>query len=79
MLPGEDNINCSTCNYRKSIPVYTKCAGIDGRCRAGTSYYCSHPEIRDPVPLIPADCYVLDDCPVIKNYNDASAQPGTAG
>ncbi|WP_256623090.1 hypothetical protein [Methanolobus chelungpuianus] len=72
-------MNCSTCDYRRSIPLYTKCAGIAGRCRAGTSYYCSHPEIGNPVPLIPADRCVLDDCPVIKNLNDASAHPGTAG
>lgn len=77
--PGEENINCSTCNYRKSIPLYTKCAGIVGRTRAGTSYYCGHPDIENPVPVIPAECCVLDDCPVIKNFSDASLQNSSAG
>ncbi|AFV25214.1 hypothetical protein Mpsy_3015 [Methanolobus psychrophilus R15] len=58
--------------------MYTKCAGIAGRTRAGTSYYCSHPDIDNPVPVIPEDCRVLNDCPVTDQLNDVSIGNRTA-
>ncbi|WP_406657284.1 hypothetical protein V7O62_01650 [Methanolobus sp. ZRKC2] len=65
-------MNCSNCNYRKSIPLFTKCAGIPGRARAGTSYYCSHPDIDNPVPVISVDESTLEDCP-FKDCQDFTA------
>ncbi|WP_292464449.1 hypothetical protein [Methanolobus sp.] len=59
--------------------MYTKCAGIAGRTRAGTSYYCSHPDIDNPVPVIPSDCSILNDCPAIKQRDDVSTEHRTAG
>ena len=67
-------MNCSFCTYQKSIPLFTKCAGVSGRTRAGTSYYCSHPDIDNPVPMIPESVEVLDDCPFLKELIDASPE-----
>ncbi len=60
-------MNCSTCGYRKEIPLYSKCAGIAGRTRVGTAYYCGHPEITDPVPIIDIEDKILENCPFKDN------------
>lgn len=57
-------MNCSTCVYKKNIPVFSKCAGVPGRTRVGTAYYCSHPDIKNPVPVITSIGNILEDCPV---------------
>lgn len=57
-------MECSKCNYRKHIPLYSKCAGVMGRTRVGTAYYCGHPEMLNPVPVIPSDGTIPRDCPV---------------
>ncbi|WP_406661340.1 hypothetical protein V7O66_02115 [Methanolobus sp. ZRKC3] len=44
--------------------MFTKCAGVSGRCQAGICHYCSHPENRNPVPIIPNGAIMLDTCPV---------------
>jgi len=58
------SINCLNCLYRKSIDLFTKCAGVPGRNKAGISYYCGHPENCNPVPIISKETAVLDSCPV---------------
>jgi hypothetical protein len=65
-------MKCSTCNYKKHIPLYTKCAGVPGRTKVGTAYYCGHPEMENPVPVISPDKSVLEDCPVTKNIMSSS-------
>lgn len=68
-IKEESAINCINCLYRKSIKVFTKCAGVPGRNQAGISYYCSHPENCNPVPVISSDTTVLDSCPVCNGTN----------
>lgn len=63
----ESSINCLSCFYRKSISLFTKCAGVPGRNRAGVSYYCSHPENCNPVPTISKGTAILDSCPVCQD------------
>jgi hypothetical protein len=57
-------MDCEKCGYIKNIPVFSKCAGVPGRRRVGTAYYCSHPEMQNPVPVIASIENVLEDCPV---------------
>jgi hypothetical protein len=59
-------MDCKTCNYKKNIPLFSKCAGVPGRTRVVTAYYCSHPDMQNPVPVITSE-NVLEDCPVDKN------------
>ncbi|MDY0387983.1 MAG: hypothetical protein RBT65_12825 [Methanolobus sp.] len=59
-------MNCSTCNYKKDIPLYSKCAGLPGRTKVGTAYYCGHPEMENPVPVISLNENILEDCPISK-------------
>ncbi|WMW24892.1 hypothetical protein RE474_12530 [Methanolobus sediminis] len=59
-------MDCRTCSYKKNIPLFSKCAGVQGRTRVGTAYYCSHPDMQNPVPLI-ASGNVLEGCPVDNN------------
>jgi hypothetical protein len=68
-LQGENTMKCISCLYRKSIDLFTKCAGIPGRDRAGTSYYCGHPENCNPVPIIAKETTILDSCPVYQDFN----------
>lgn len=63
---------CSKCNYRKHIPLYSKCAGVAGRAKVGTAFYCGHPEMKNPVPVIPEDVSVPEDCPVSKTVLNTS-------
>ncbi|MDG6243734.1 MAG: hypothetical protein QCH31_04980 [Methanolobus sp.] len=66
-------MNCLTCIYKKHIPLYSKCAGITGRNRVGTAYYCGHPEMMNPVPIIQEDDDgVLKECPFISSITDIS-------
>jgi hypothetical protein len=65
-------MNCSTCTYKKNIALYSKCAGIQGRNRVGTAYYCGHPEMVNPVPIIREDDDVLEDCPFNSNITTIS-------
>lgn len=65
----ETATNCINCLYRKSIKVFTKCAGIPGRNQVGISYYCGHPENCNPVPVISSDTTILDSCPVYQETN----------
>ncbi|MEZ5335206.1 MAG: hypothetical protein R2741_08215 [Methanolobus sp.] len=58
-------MTCDNCIYRKNIPLYSKCAGVPGRIKVGTAYYCGHPDMSNPVPVIPQDCNMHEDCPVI--------------
>ncbi len=57
-------MKCSNCKHKKKMPLYSKCAGIPGRNRVGTVYYCGHPDILNPVPLIKKEENVLKDCPL---------------
>ncbi|SFM25078.1 hypothetical protein [Methanolobus profundi] len=65
-------MNCSKCNYRKHIPLFSKCAGVQGRARVGTAYYCGHPEMMNPTPVIPTDGIMPEDCPVTRATLTAS-------
>lgn len=65
-------MNCSTCNYRKHIPLYSKCAGVSGRTKVGTAYYCGHPDMKNPVPVISFNDSILKDCPVTKSTINVS-------
>ena len=69
---GDYAMECLSCLYCKSIDVFSKCAGVPGRCRVGTSYYCSHPKNMDPVPVIPTGATILETCPVIELKNDGN-------
>ena len=59
-------MDCRTCSYKKNIPLFSKCAGVPGRTRVGTAYYCSHPDMQNPVPVIVSE-NVLEGCPVDNN------------
>ncbi|MBP1909125.1 hypothetical protein [Methanolobus bombayensis] len=63
-------MNCNSCNYKKNIPLFSKCAGIPGRNRVGTAYYCSHPEMKNPVPVIMSTGNILEDCPINNKHPD---------
>lgn len=65
-------MNCLTCNYKKHIPLYSKCAGIQGRAKVGTAYYCSHPQMENPVPVISLNESIHEDCPVSKSAVNVS-------
>jgi hypothetical protein len=59
-------MDCRTCSYKKNIPLFSKCAGVPGRTRVGTAYYCSHPDMQNPVPVIVSE-NILEGCPVDNN------------
>ncbi|WP_342305287.1 hypothetical protein [Methanolobus sp. ZRKC5] len=65
-------MNCSTCNYRKHIPLYSKCAGVSGKTKVGTAYYCGHPKMKNPVPVISLNDSILEDCPINKSVISVS-------
>ncbi len=65
-------MNCSKCNYLKDISVFTKCSGVTGRTKVGTSYYCSHPDIDDPVPVVKDGLCALDGCPLVRQPQDTN-------
>lgn len=78
----DDKMKCLTCSYKKNIPLYSKCAGVPGRTKVGIAYYCGHPEMLNPVPIISTDENVLKDCPVnetIRNISESLQDTEVSG
>ncbi|MDI3487100.1 MAG: hypothetical protein PWQ51_2612 [Methanolobus sp.] len=71
-------MDCRTCSYKKNIPLFSKCAGVPGRTRVGTAYYCSHPDMQNPVPVIVSE-NILEGCPVDNNHLELKKELEEAG
>ncbi|MDK2947294.1 hypothetical protein SAMN04488589_1795 [Methanolobus vulcani] len=71
-------MDCRTCSYKKNIALFSKCAGVPGRTRVGTAYYCSHPDMQNPVPVIASES-VLEGCPVGNNHLEVKKELDESG